>query len=388
MAEKILFVVNVEWYFWSHRLALARTLQSNGFDIVVAAAVERDRREDIEAMGFRFVPLSLQRRSTSIIQELRTLWELYVLYRAEKPDLIHHVSIKPVLYGSVAARLAGVSAIINTIPGLGYMFLGTGRLAGLREFVASMAYRVALSGRETHVVFQNPDDRNLFVTRKLVDASRAHVILGSGVDTDRFRVTPEPPGAPVVLLASRLLWDKGIGELVEASRRLRGRDVACRVVIVGVPDDENPNSVPEETLKQWHQSGDIEWWGLRADMPDVYASATIVALPSYYREGVPLTLIEAAACGRPIVTTDSPGCREVVCDGITGLLVPPRDPEALTQALARLLQNGRLRAAMGAAARAWALRNFSQEHVIAQTMDVYARLIDVPAAGNDAAARQ
>ncbi len=381
MPPKIIIVVNADWYFWSHRVALARRLQSLGCEVVVAAAEERGRREDIEAMGFRFIPLSLQRRSTSIVRELGALREMYALYRAETPDLIHHVSIKPVLYGSIAARLAGVPAVINTIPGLGYMFLGTGLMACLRKLAASIAYLVALSGRRTQVVFQNPDDRNWFVRHRLVPASRAHVILGSGVDVDRFRATPEQPGEPVILLASRLIWDKGIGELVEASRRLRARGIVCRVVMVGAPDDENPNSVPAETLKQWHEEGVIEWWGLRQDMPEIYASATIVALPTCYPEGVPLTLLEAAASGRAIVTTDTPGCREVVRDGVTGLLVPARDPQALTDALAYLLQHVERRAAMGAAARELAVREFSEAKVIAQTIAVYEQLIAIPIDG-------
>jgi glycosyltransferase involved in cell wall biosynthesis len=375
LPQKILIVVNVEWYFWSHRLALARALQAKGCEVVVVAAVERDRRADIEALGFRFVALTLQRRSTSLVQEARTWWELYRLYRSEKPDLIHHVSIKPVLYGSVAARLARVPAVVNTIPGLGYMFQGRGAKAWAREWIASIAYWIALSGRRTRVVFQNPDDQGLFVRRRLVDPARATTILGSGVDIERFRATQEPAGVPIILLASRLLWDKGIGELVEAARQLRSRGLSFRVAIVGVPDDENPNSVPAGTLKKWHDDGDIEWWGLRADMPEVYASATIVALPTYYREGVPLTLLEAAASGRPAVTTDAPGCREAVQDGVTGLLVPPRDPGALAEALQRLLEDAELRARMGVAARALAVGQFSEGRIIAQTLAVYGQVV-------------
>jgi glycosyltransferase involved in cell wall biosynthesis len=371
LPRKVLIVVNVEWYFWSHRLSLARALQARGCEVVVVAAVERDRRAAIEAMGFRFVELSLQRRSTSIVHELRTLHELYRLYRSERPDLIHHVSIKPVIYGSVAARLARVPAVVNTIPGLGYLFSGDGVMAQIREWLASAAYRVALSGRATQVVFQNPDDRNLFVGRRLVDPSRTAIVLGSGVDVERFNATPEPPGPPVVLLASRLLWDKGLGELVDAARQLRARGLVFRVAIVGVPDDENPKSVPVQTLKQWQQDGDIEWWGLRADMPEVYASATIVVLPTYYREGVPMTLLEAAACGRPAITTDAPGCREAVQDGVTGLLVRPRDAAALAEALRRLLENAALRQTMGAAARALAVEQFADHTVIEQMLAIY-----------------
>jgi glycosyltransferase involved in cell wall biosynthesis len=381
LPKKVLIVVNVEWYFWSHRLSLARALQARGCEVVAVAAVERDRRADIEAMGFRFVPLTLQRRSTSIVQEWKTLRELYRLYRTEKPDLIHHVSIKPVLYGSIAARFARVPAVVNTIPGLGYLFSGHGVKGRIREWLASLAYRVALSGRNTQVVFQNPDDRNLFVERRLIDPARASTVLGSGVNVERFHATPEPDGPPVLVLASRLLWDKGIGELVEAARRLRAAGLVFRVVIVGVPDDENPKSVSVETLKQWHESGEIEWWGLRADMPEVYASSTIVVLPTYYREGVPMTLLEAAASGRPAVTTDAPGCREAVQDGVTGLLVPPRDPAALADALQRLIEDAGLRKKMGAAARALAVEQFAEQTVIEQMLTIYRKVSASPRAG-------
>ena len=262
-----MIVVNAEWYFWSHRRALAGALQRLGFEVVVAAAVERDRRPDIEASGLRFIPLSLQRRSTSLLQELRTVRELYSLYRAERPDLVHHVSIKPVLYGSVAARIARVPAVINAIPGLGYVFLGTGIMAAARKLAGSIAYRVALSGGRTRVVFQNPDDRALFVRRHIVSPERAHVILGAGVDVERFHEVPEPAGVPVVLLASRLLWDKGVRELVDAARLLRARGIACRVVIVGVPDNENPNSVAYDAKQKVIRKP------LKVDSPDVAFSS-------------------------------------------------------------------------------------------------------------------
>jgi glycosyltransferase involved in cell wall biosynthesis len=364
-------VINVEWYFWSHRLTLARALRQIGFDVVIAAAEERDRRRDIEADGFRFVPLKLQRRSTSLWRECGTLLQLYRLYRRERPDLVHHVTIKPVLYGSIAARAAGVPAIVNTIPGLGYTFLGRGAIGRLRESIVSAAYWIALGGSRTTVIFQNPDDQELFITRGLIDPRRAHVILGSGVDTMRFHPAPEPDGVPVVVLASRLLWDKGIGEIVDASRMLKRRGIACRVALVGVPDEENPNSVPASTLRSWHQEGVIEWWGLRSDMPDVLKSAALVVLPTYYREGVPLTLLEAAAAARPIITSDAPGCREVVRHGVNGLLVPPRDATALADAMEALLRDPAGRREMGNRSREIAVACFSQEHVIAKTIAVY-----------------
>ncbi len=183
---------------------------------------------------------------------------------------------------------------------------------------ALAAYRVALSGQQTRVIFQNPDDRALFVSRSVVPIDRTVLIRGSGVDVSQFVPSSEQSGLPIVLLASRLLWDKGVGELVEASRRLKKDGIACRVVLVGVPDPGNPKAIPVSLLERWQAEGVVEWWGLRNDMPEVLKAASIVVLPSY-REGIPKILLEAAASGRPIVTTDTPGCREIVRHGENGL---------------------------------------------------------------------
>ena len=375
LPPRVLIVVNAEWYFWSHRLPLAKALQAQGCEVVIAATVERGYQSAIEGQGLRFVPLRLQRRSTALGAELASLRELYQLYRRERPNLIHHITIKPILYGSLAARAAGVPAVVNTIPGLGYVFLGAGWRRWLLRQAVSAAYALALAGRRMRVIFQNPDDYEIFISRRLVPPERAVIIRGSGVDVHRFTPSPEPLGSPIALLASRLLWDKGVGELVEASRRLQRDGVACRVVLVGVPDDENPNSIPTATLEGWQAEGVIEWWGLRDDMPDVLRQASIVALPSYYREGVPKILLEAAASGRPIITTDTPGCREVVRPGENGLFVPPRDAQALCAALCALLQDRALRARMGARSREIAVSEFSEEHVLKQTLAVYQELL-------------
>lgn len=370
MNIRVLLVVNVDWYFWSHRLSLARALRDAGCEVVVATGVERGYRQAIEREGFRFVPLALQRRMTAPWWELASAWELVRLYRHERPRVVHHVAIKPVIYGSLAARVAGVPAVINTIPGLGYTFLGTGLRGRMLRFGVSFAYRLALADQRVRVIFQNPDDRKMFVERHLVPAGRAVLIRGSGVDVRAFSPSEEPEGVPVVLLASRLLWDKGVREFVEAARKLRGRGQACRFVLVGVPDKENPEAVPEATLRAWSAEGIVEWWGLRDDMPAVLRQAALVVLPSY-REGIPKILLEAAAGGRPIVTTDVSGCREVVRDGENGLLVPPRDASSLAEAIATLLRDRSLRERMGRRGREIAVSEFSEEVVIAATLSVY-----------------
>ncbi len=375
LSPRILIVVNADWYFWSHRLSLARALQARGCQVTVAASVERGYRKAIEAEGFRFAPLQLRRRSTAPWHELASAAELLRLYLRERPDLIHHITIKPVLYGSMAAKVAGIPTVVNTVPGLGYTFVESGlRKRVLRETVR-LAYRMALSGRQSRVIFQNPDDRCMFVSQGLVSAERAIVIRGSGVDINRFVPSPEPSGTPVVLLASRLLWDKGVGVLVQASRLLKDWGTQCRVVLVGVPDLQNPNSVKVADLEGWQADNIVEWWGIREDMPAILQMSSIVTLPSSYREGVPKILLEAAASGRPIITTDTPGCREIVRHGENGLLVPPNDPDALAAAINTLLDDPALRVRMGARSRVIAETEFSEEHVLSETLAVYRSLL-------------
>ncbi|HXG69465.1 MAG TPA: glycosyltransferase family 4 protein [Gemmatimonadaceae bacterium] len=377
-ASRILMVANAEWYFISHDLAIAKALQTRGHEVVVAAGVERGRDAEIRAAGLRFVPVNMLRGRFAPQRELTTGIELARLYRAERPDLIYQTTIKPILYGSMAARVAGTTRIVNAIPGLGHVFSSTGAGAAVRRWAVELAYGVALAGRRTRVVFQNDDDRQLFVDRKLVPAARTVVIRGSGVDLRQFVHHPEPAGdgAPIVLLASRLLWDKGVGQLVDAARRLREMKIACRMVIVGIPDPGNPNAVPAATLEEWQRDGLVEWWGLRSDMPDVLRRAAIVALPSHYAEGVPRILLEAAAAGRPVVTTDTPGCRDAVRAGVSGLLVPPRDVNALTEALASLLRAPRCRPAMGLQGRALAEEQFGEELVTGQMVQLCEELLE------------
>jgi glycosyltransferase involved in cell wall biosynthesis len=371
---KILIVVNVDWYFWSHRLPLARGLRAAGYEVVVVAAEERGFRPRIEAEGFRFVPLRLRRGSTNVISELRAFLDLLRVYRRERPDAIHHVSIKPILYGSVAARFAGRPAVINAVTGLGHMFLPDVRRSLLGRLTSSM-YRLACAGRRTLVLCQNPEDRAALIARRIVPAERTALIRGSGVNVEDFAPSAEREGTPIVLISGRMLWDKGVGEFVEAARLLRARAVAHRAVVVGIPDEENPNSIPEAVLRSWHNDGVIEWWGLRDDMPSVMAQAAIVTLPSYYPEGVPKVLIEAAASGRAIVTTDVPGCREIGRQGVNADLVPPRDAVRLADAIQALLADPQRRAAYGQAGRHIAIAEFSEDRVLADTLALYRRLL-------------
>jgi len=237
------------------------------------------------------------------------------------------------------------------------------------------AYRSAFLARNTIGIFQNPEDLKLFIDAGIVKSEKAVLIRGSGVDTSSFIPLPEPEGVPVILLASRMLWDKGVGVFVDAVRQLRKDGENCRAVLVGSPDPENPASIPEETLHRWHTEGIVKWWGYRDDMPEVLSETHIVALPTTYGEGVPKVLIEAASSGRAIVATCVPGCREIVRHNINGLLVPPHDSKALAEAIKKLIKDQELRTIMGTRGRKIAEAEFSEEIVVRKTMEVYKNII-------------
>lgn len=370
---KLLFLVTEDWYFCSHRLPLARAAKAAGYEVVVATRVSA-HADAITAEGFKLIAIGLRRSSRNPWRELRAILEIAGIYRRERPDLVHHVALKPVLYGAIAARLARVPAVVNALAGLGFVFASaTLKARLLRPWVVG-ALRLSIDADGSALIVQNPDDRKMLVEAGVVSAARVRLIRGSGVDVGRFATTPEPGGTPLVMLPSRLLWDKGVGEFVAAAQLLRERGVAARFVLVGDSDPETSAAIPVGQLQAWQSGGAVEWWGRREDMPAVLASSHVVCLPSYRGEGLPKVLLEAAACGRPLVATDVPGCREIVIDGGNGLLVPPRDAPALADAIGRLLADPDLRAAMGRRGRELVEAQFSEERVVAQTLALYREL--------------
>jgi len=366
----LIYVLNGAPFFLSHRLALAQAAQQRGFAIHVAAP-GNELAAKIETFGFKYHEIPLSRKGSNPAEEFATLRALIRLYKNIRPGLVHHLTIKPVLYGTLAARLTSVPSVINAVTGMGHIFTASGaRAAVLREAVKT-AYRVLLNHSNSRVIFQNPDDQREFNASRLIPPERGVLIRGSGVDVNVFSPRPEAHGVPVVLFAGRLIWEKGVREFVDAAALLKNRGVRVRFVIAGESDEGNPGTVPTAELKRWHDEKLVEWWGRRDDMPDVFAQSHIVCFPSFYREGIPKVLIEAAACGRPIVTTDSPGCREAVRDGVSGMLVRPRSASEVARALEVLLDDAELRQRMGAAGRELALRDFALNKIIAQTLEVY-----------------
>jgi glycosyltransferase involved in cell wall biosynthesis len=367
----LLYLVTEDWYFCSHRLPVARAARDAGARVIVATRV-RDHGATIAREGFALRPLEWRRGSRSPWNAACAVAAIRRLYRAERPDLVHHVSLKPVLCGSLAAGRDG-PVVLNALTGLGTLSLG-GRHRLLGGAVGAALPRL-LGGPRRHVLVQNPDDREQLLRRGLAPAERVSLIRGSGVDLERFAPAPEPPGPPVVLLVARMLAGKGVADAVAAARLLRERGRPVRLLLAGPGDPENRTSVPPERLAAWQAEGLVQWLGPVAEVPALWRQAHIGLLPSHGGEGVPKALLEGAACGRPLVATDVPGCREIVRPGESGLLVPPRDPPALAAALSRLAEDAELRARLGAGARRLAAAGFGEAQVAAETLALYRRLL-------------
>ena len=371
---RLVYVVNRAEFFLSHRAPLALAARAAGFDVHVATPPS-PLHGRIEALGLAWHPVPLEGRSLNPADDIRLTAALTGLYRRLRPDVVHHVAVKAVSYGGLAARLARVPAVVHALTGLGYLFVATGPKAAAARRVAVELFRRAYRHPNAAALFQNPDDAGEFLRRRLVRPDQVTLIRGSGVDVEAFTPaeTP-PPGPPVVVLPSRLLADKGVREFVAAARLLKGRGVAARFVLAGDVDPLNPNSCTAAEVAAWVDEGAVEHLGHRTDMPDVLRAAHVACLPSY-REGTPKALLEGAAAGLPLVTTDAPGCREVVRDGENGLLVPVREAGPLADALGRLLADADLRARMGAASRRRAEAEFRVEHVVTETLGLYTRLL-------------
>jgi glycosyltransferase involved in cell wall biosynthesis len=373
---KILLFANTEWYLYNFRRTLALALQDAGHDVLLLSP-SGPYGEKLQAIGLRWIPVPMDRRSLNPFREMALVLWLRQLMRQERVDLVHGFTIKGAVYGALAARLAGVTARINGIDGLGYVFTSNDFKAQLLRPLVRMMLQLALNGKSTRLILLNRDDVAMFQQARLVDSALVRMIPGAGVDCKRFAFGGQRVcGLPLrVLMAARLLWDKGLEEYVTSARLLRAQGRQIQFLLAGTPDPGNPKSVPEETVRGWVDEGLIDWLGQVSNMPALLATVHVVALPSY-REGLPTTLTEAGACSIPLITTNVPGCRDVVKHEVDGLLIPVRDAEALAQAIARLDDDPVLAARLGAAARAKALTLFEEQIVIKSTMAVYAELIN------------
>ncbi len=366
---RLLIVVNNPAFFLSHRLPLAVAARDAGYDVQIATMPDAAVHE-IVRHGFSHHAIRLSRSGRNPFTELVSIIGLWRLFRHLQPDIVHAVTIKPVLYSGIAARLARVPAYVAAISGLGYVFTANRRFDVVRTAV-TILYRSALKHPHSRIIFQNEDDRDTLVRLNVVRPEQPVMVRGSGVDLSHFSPVPEPAPQPcVAVCVARLLEDKGIREFVEAARITHDAGAPIRWRLAGSPDPGNPSSLSADTVQAWHDEGLIEWVGECDDVAELYQTAHIAVLPSY-REGLPKSLIEAAACGRAIVTTNVPGCRDSIVADVTGLLVPVRDAGALAEAVQALAQDSDKRQAMGRAGRALAEREFGLTHIVSQQLAIY-----------------
>lgn len=372
--RRLLFIVNVDWFFLSHRLPIALAAKQVGFEVHLACAAT-DAAHEVQAHGIVLHPLDLGRRELSPVAAARSIGQIARLLRALRPDIVHLVTIKPVLLGGIAARLTRMKRVVAAISGLGYVFISTGAAARVRRAMVAILYRLALGWRNVTAIFQNDADVALVAPLARLDPRQIRMIRGSGVDLDLFSPQPFPDGPPVITFAARLLVDKGLREFVGAACALRSQGVEARFIVAGDPDPGNPASVDPAELARWRADGIVEFTGHTSNVAGLFAQSHVVVLPSY-REGLPKVLLEAAASGRPVIATDVPGCRDAVLAGETGLLVPARSVAPLAEAIGRLVADPQLRASMGAAGRRLAEQRFGVKGVVGAHLALYAELME------------
>ena len=371
--KKIFIIVNVDWFFLSHRLPVALAAEKAGWDVTIVTA-DTGRLKDISAKGLKVINLPMSRSGMNIFQELGTLNFLRKLYKREKPDVVHHVGMKTILWGTLAAKFAKVKGVVNAVSGLGGFFAEDKK--GMLAKVMPKVLLYSHHGQNLLVIFQNHEDEGMYVKKGIISKGQARFIKGSGVDLKEFCYTPEPVSGKVnIILTARMIVEKGVFLLTEAAERLR-REYEDKVEfwLVGGLDD-HPGAITKEQLDAACDGKYIKWLGYRTDVKELLQSSHIVAFPSYYMEGLPKSLIEATAIGRPIITTKSIGCKDTVDDGVNGILIPTKDVDALVEKLRLLIDDADLRQKMGKAAREKAEREFSLDVVIEKHLNIYNELL-------------
>jgi glycosyltransferase involved in cell wall biosynthesis len=372
--KKFLLVVNDIAWFWSHRLPLAKEILAQGAELHLATNGAGGNAE-VRALGITGHDLPEHTGSVNPLDQLRLFLQIFKTLHKVKPDIVHAITVRHAFFAGIASRIARTPRAVFTVAGLGSLFNSDDPKIKAVRLVVVPLFRFAFGGEGRFVIFQNPDDARALVKAGAVRKENCGVIRGSGVDLVQFFHAPEiAQETPSVLFCSRLLKSKGIAEFVHAARIVKSKGIPARFLVAGDVAPANHESVTAEEMKDWAEEGTIEWLGHRKDVPDLMRAAAIVTLPSYYGEGVPKVLLEAAATGRAIVTTDMPGCRETVENGATGILVEPKDAWSLAAAIEKLLLDPDLRRSMGEKGRARMEADFSVEKVNAKTLSVYKRL--------------
>ena len=372
--NKLFFIVSEDKSFWSHRLSLALSAIDAGYDVTLVSNFNK-LESKIKNRGVNVININFVRSSKHPFTDLKNIFKLIFILRKEKPDIIHNVALKTILIASIAGLFSKKMVIINAFTGLGYVFSSDQLHAKLIRFFIKPIFKLLFRRSNYWTIFQNPDDMNLFERLGLINLNQSTLIRGSGVETNKFIQSDDLNKIPVVMLASRMLWDKGVGEFVEVAKRAYKNKINAEFMLVGGIDNDNPMSIPLSTLKQWVSNGDVQWEGHSDNMPDMLASASIVCLPSY-REGLPKVLLEAAAIGRPLIASDGPGCREIVRDKYNGLLVKMRDSDSLYEAVLMLVNNRKMRETMGRNSRTLVETELSTTIINTQTIELYRRVVN------------
>lgn len=367
-------VVNEDRFFLSHRKDIALKAKTEGFDIKIICK-DTGQKSDVEALGLEMVDLPINPTGMNIKEELKTLWFLYDLYKTEKPDVVHHVGLKNILWGGLAAKFANVKGVVNAVSGLGVLFSGDKPSRTAKAVLSVMSF--SNKGMNVAEIFQNSDDKKLFIDSKVIKEEQCCFIKGSGVNLDKFSYIPEPDSEKLrVLFTARMVKEKGILTLIDAAEKLRAEfGDKAEFLLCGLMSN-NPKAIKKDELEILCDGSYIQYLGFRNDVCDLLKSSHVMAFPSYYREGVPLSLIEACAVGRPIVTCDSIGCRDTVDEGVNGFLIKPNDSNMLAERLRTLFFDKSLRERMGKAGRAKALEEFSIQNVVNKHIEIYKRLAE------------
>lgn len=374
MQKKLLFVVNVDWFFVSHWLPLARAAKLAGYEVHVATT-PTDKADASLTAEFTCHNLTIDRSGVNPFSELKSAYAIYQLLKQVKPDIVHLMTIKPILYGGLAARLARVPAVVVGVTGLGFVFISNKTHVKLLRYLVVQFYKLAFNHKNIFVTFENESDKAYFLQEKLVNESQVSVVNGAGVDLDVFHYTTERTDKTIITFAGRLLRDKGFFELIAAANIIKS-SYGDRVEfwIVGLPDPVNPASITQAELDKLHAEKIVTFLGFQPNIADIFSKSNVVVLPSY-REGLPKVLIEAAACGRAVITTDVPGCRHAIIPNVTGLLVPPKQVAPLVEAISRVIENVDFRLQLGLKGRELAEQRFAVDKISADYIYMYNKLL-------------
>ena len=368
--KKILFIVNLDKFFVSHRLPIAISLLENGYEVHIASKFTENENR-LKNLGFITHNLPIKRTSTGIASNLLTFLKIFKLFKCLKPDLIHLITIKPIIFGGICSYFFKEIPIVSSVSGLGFVFSDEGQFSRFRKNIVLLLYKLALNSTKQIVIFQNKDDREILLKKTNLKKQDTRLIHGSGVDLNTFSVNPKEQKKPIVLFAGRLLISKGVIDFIESSKYTKN----VRYVISGEFDNDNPDCIDENLLDKKIKKGYVEYWGYNKNIADIINESSIVILPSYYGEGLPKILIEAAACGKPIITTNHPGCRDAIIENITGLLVPIKSPISIAKAINKIIDNDDIRISMGRKGRIFAEKNFSIDNVVLKHLEIYRYLI-------------